>query len=349
MTKRITALALALLMLFGTFSALTANAAEVKILGTLTIKVGETKPLKFTDPNGNVVAVIWESSDPSIATVDDKGNVKAKKVGTCVMSAWWNGKVYGVNVKVEKAAAKKKKIALSKTKATLTVGKQTTLKLKNATASKVKWSSFNKKIATVSAKGVVKAKKAGKVTIKAKYKGKTYKCVVTVKKATSAQVKAFNKLKKFLTKNGEKHEYQNETAYVYEWEKDGFTYQLIYFSKEKSVWLQAYSFAGGDNSGKAYMAQYVKFKSKGKAYCEFGSYKGDDTLKFGAKKTFKRSNYKKSSGLNYEHCQGTDPGQKERNNQANAFLQWTLPEFNSKMKSKTGVTLKQLGFKNWNK
>ena len=348
MSKRITSLALALLMIFGSFSVITVNAADVKILGTLTIKVGETKPLKFTDPNGNTVSVIWESSDPSIATVDDKGNVKAKKVGTCVMSAWWNGKIYGVNVKVLKKSTKKK-ISLSKTKATLTVGKKTTLKLKNATASKVKWSSSNKKVATVSKKGVVKAKKAGKAIIKAKYKGETYKCTVTVKKATSSQVKAFNKLKKFITKNGKKNTYEGKTAYTYEWEKNGFTYQLSYYTKDKSIYLQAYSYLDGDNKGKPCMAQFVKFKSKGKAYCEFGFYDGNLTLKFGAKNTAKRSAYKKSKDLNFEFCAGTNPGQKEINNQANAFLQWNLPEFNSKMNKKAGVTLKKLGFKNWKK
>ncbi|MBR1732004.1 MAG: Ig-like domain-containing protein [Ruminococcus sp.] len=75
------------------------------------------------------------------------------------------------------AAAKPK---LNKTKATITRTKSVKLKLKNATASKVKWSSSNKKIATVS-KGKVTGKKAGTATVTAKYKGKSYKCKVTVK------------------------------------------------------------------------------------------------------------------------------------------------------------------------
>ena len=346
MAKNVISLSLALFMLFSTFSVLTVCAAEPKILNTLSIRVGETKPLKFTDPNGNKLEMIWESSNPDIATVDSKGNVKGKKVGTCVISTWWNGKLYGVKVNVQKA---KKIIKLSKTKATLKVGKKTTLKLKNATASKVKWSSSNKKVATVSKKGVVKAKKAGKAIIRAKYKGKTYKCTVTVKKATSSQVKAFNKLKKFITKNGKKNTYEGKTAYTYEWEKNGFTYQLSYYTKDKSIYLQAYSYLDGDNKGKPCMAQFVRFKSKGKAYCEFGSYDGNMTLKFGAKITAKRSSYKRSANLNFKFCGGTNPGQKEVDNQANAFLQWNLPEFNTKMNKKAGVTLKKLGFKNWNK
>ena len=58
--------------------------------------------------------------------------------------------------------AAKKKPALSKKKAVITVGKILTLKVKNISKkTKVTWKSKNKKIATVSKKGKVKAKKAG--------------------------------------------------------------------------------------------------------------------------------------------------------------------------------------------
>ena len=72
------------------------------------------------------------------------------------------------------------KVKLSKTKATIYVGKTVTLKLKN-NKKKVKWTTSNKKIATVSKKGKVKGKKAGKVTITAKVRKKKYKCKITVK------------------------------------------------------------------------------------------------------------------------------------------------------------------------
>lgn len=45
----------------------------------------------------------------------------------------------------------------------------------------LKWSTTNKKIATVDKKGKVTAKKVGTCKIKCKYKGKTYKCTVQVK------------------------------------------------------------------------------------------------------------------------------------------------------------------------
>ncbi len=74
----------------------------------------------------------------------------------------------------------KAKPKLNKKKITLTKGKTFKLKLKHAKASKVKWSSSKKSVATVK-KGKITAKKKGKATITAKYKGKKYKCKVTVK------------------------------------------------------------------------------------------------------------------------------------------------------------------------
>lgn len=74
-----------------------------------------------------------------------------------------------------------KKVKLNKTKATIYVGKTVTLKLKN-NKKKVKWSSSNKKVATVSSKGKVKAKRVGKVTITAKVGKKRWDCKITVKK-----------------------------------------------------------------------------------------------------------------------------------------------------------------------
>ena len=79
-------------------------------------------------------------------------------------------------------AAMKKKVQLNKKTVTLEVGKKVTLNLKNAPKKKkITWSSNNKKIATVSKKGVVTAKKAGKANITAKVNGKKYVCKVTVK------------------------------------------------------------------------------------------------------------------------------------------------------------------------
>lgn len=93
----------------------------------------------------------------------------------------------GMPLAPAKEAEAAKKMKLSKTKLSLNVGKTKKLAVKNKKKkAKVTWSSSKKKVATVSKKGVVKAKKAGKATItaKVKYKKKTtkLKCKVTVTK-----------------------------------------------------------------------------------------------------------------------------------------------------------------------
>ena len=71
-------------------------------------------------------------------------------------------------VDVPGAALAAKKPKLNKSKAVIRVGKKIKLRVKNAGGKKVKWTSTKKKIASVTKKGVVKGKKAGKTVIKAK-------------------------------------------------------------------------------------------------------------------------------------------------------------------------------------
>lgn len=75
----------------------------------------------------------------------------------------------------------KAKIQLNKKKISLRVGKTYKLKVKG-TKKKVKWTSSNKKVATVSKKGVVKAVKKGTARITAKVAKKKLHCKVTVLK-----------------------------------------------------------------------------------------------------------------------------------------------------------------------
>ena len=97
-------------------------------------------------------------------------------------------------VDVPGAALAAKKPKLNKSKAVIRVGKKIKLRVKNADGKKVKWTSTKKKIASVTKKGVVKGKKAGKTVIKAKVGKKTLKCRVTVRKnnvQASADVYSF--------------------------------------------------------------------------------------------------------------------------------------------------------------
>lgn len=77
----------------------------------------------------------------------------------------------------------KSKVKLNITKATLSIGGSINLKLLN-NRKKVTWKSSNKKVASVTKKGKVKAKKKGKASIVAKVGKKKYTCKVTVGSAS---------------------------------------------------------------------------------------------------------------------------------------------------------------------
>lgn len=78
------------------------------------------------------------------------------------------------------ASKQSSKMALNKKSISISVGKTATLKLSGASG-RISWSSKNKRIATVSSKGIVKGKGVGTTIIIAEYKGKSYQCKVKVK------------------------------------------------------------------------------------------------------------------------------------------------------------------------
>ncbi|MDD6490609.1 MAG: Ig-like domain-containing protein [Firmicutes bacterium] len=75
-----------------------------------------------------------------------------------------------------------KALTVKSAKATVKVGKTVKISATATPATKITYTSSNKKVATVDSKGVVTGKKAGKATISVKANGKTVKVTVTVKK-----------------------------------------------------------------------------------------------------------------------------------------------------------------------
>lgn len=163
------------------------SAAESVLLqkAKKTMKKGKTFALKATvTPAAAKTTLKWSSSKPAVASVDQNGRVTAKKAGKTVITVTTdNGKTYSCTITVKKQAAKK--ITLNVKKKTLKKGKTFTLKatLKPSySTDSIKWSSSDKKVATVTAKGVVKARKKGTAVIKAKTSSKKQvTCIIRVK------------------------------------------------------------------------------------------------------------------------------------------------------------------------
>ena len=118
----------------------------------------------------------FRSSNKKVATVSANGTVKAKKAGKVNITVQ-----VGNYKQVVKITVKKPTMKLTKSSAKLKKGKKVTIKVKAAPVSKVTFKSSNKKVATVSSKGVVKAKKKGTAIITVKCNGITKKFKVTVK------------------------------------------------------------------------------------------------------------------------------------------------------------------------
>lgn len=115
-------------------------------------------------------AITWTSSNKKYAAVDSKGKVTVKKAGAgksvtiTAAAADGSGVKATYKIQIKKHAVKSIKLKANKTvKAGRSLKVKATVKTTGKKANKtLKWTSSNTKYATVSAKGVVKAKKAGK-------------------------------------------------------------------------------------------------------------------------------------------------------------------------------------------
>ncbi len=152
------------------------NLIKLKIVSTkkASLGVGEKYSVKTK-------GCTYTTSQKKVAAVTSKGVVTAKKVGKATIKATNKaGKVKVYNITVKKAP--KKIVKVTPAKKTLKKGKKVTLKvtLPKGSAGKVTFKSNKPKVAAVTSKGVVTAKKKGtaKVTVKT-YNNK--KKTVTIK------------------------------------------------------------------------------------------------------------------------------------------------------------------------
>ncbi len=182
---------------------------ELRISGASSVTVGST--IKLTANK----KVTWKSSNPSVATVDENGNVKGLKTGTVTITATTEDgetttKTITVKAKPANVAATSVKINGSKKEIYVgeTLQLTATVSPSNTTNKKVTWKSSNTSIATVDSNGKVKGLKAGKVTITVTTSnGKTATYEVTVKEKEPSYVINLKLIPLDLTGGGIQYEY----------------------------------------------------------------------------------------------------------------------------------------------
>jgi len=150
----------------------------------ITLEKNKTYNLKYTiTPKKSYSFVSWLNSNPSVATVDSKGVIVAKSVGTTNITVKTsNGKTDTCKVTVKNPSATS--VTLNKSKITLSVRETDRLfetVLPANSTDKISWSSSNSKVATVDNFGNVKAVGVGIAIISATAEsGKSGKCTVEV-------------------------------------------------------------------------------------------------------------------------------------------------------------------------
>lgn len=165
--------------------AVTAEAAGKVALSSrkTSVAVGGSKTISLKNARGKVK---WSVAKKSVASIKANGasvKVKGKKAGTTTITAKVGKKSYKCKLTVKNAPK------ISKSSISLDKGNSYDLTV-TGTSSSPKWSTSNKKVATIkkvsARKYRVTAKSSGTATIKAKVNGKTLKCKVSVPKSSSA-------------------------------------------------------------------------------------------------------------------------------------------------------------------
>lgn len=150
-----------------------------------TMTVGDKAKLTATvKPADTTDKVVWTSSKPTVATVDENGNITALAAGTTEITAT-AGSVSAV-CKVTVEGVKVSKVELNKTSVSLKAGETeqltATVTPDNATDKTVTWTSSKPTVAAVDENGKITAVAPGTATITATAGDKSATCTVTVAK-----------------------------------------------------------------------------------------------------------------------------------------------------------------------
>ncbi|MCD8014503.1 MAG: Ig-like domain-containing protein [Lachnospiraceae bacterium] len=160
---------------------ITVNASSIKLK-----KKQKTTALKVTGLAEGDSIVSWKSSNTKVVTVTSAGKITAKnKTGKAIITVTLaSGLTKDIKVTVQKAVVKTTKITVVSKKVSLSKGKSYTLLpviTPITSVQKVTYKTSDKKVATVSSKGKIVAKKKGTATITIESGSKSIKVKVTVK------------------------------------------------------------------------------------------------------------------------------------------------------------------------
>ena len=165
----------------------------------VSVMVNKTSPLAATIKPSTATnkEVTWTSSNPAVATVDAKGNIKGVKVGTATITATAKGAT-AVKKSIPVTVTKILPTGISLSKSALNIANNQTVKVTasiapaDAAVKTVLWKSSNPKVATVDAQGNIKGLINGSAIITATAKDNA-KVIKTVAVKVSTKTVKLNK------------------------------------------------------------------------------------------------------------------------------------------------------------
>lgn len=169
------------------------NIVEEKTLAfqnsTYSVGVNQTITLEpiITPSNATFKSVGFESSNPSVATVDENGVVKGVGVGQATITATTKRNNIKASVVVNVSIIKSTGVSLSKTSLSMNLNETYTLiaevKPSNATDKTVTFKSSNPSVVTIDNNGIIKAVGTGTatMTVTPNGGGNTSSCMIVVK------------------------------------------------------------------------------------------------------------------------------------------------------------------------
>ncbi|MBR4444650.1 MAG: Ig-like domain-containing protein [Solobacterium sp.] len=154
----------------------------------LSLHIGEQETLaaEVLPEDASDRSVTWESSDPSVASVDENGTVTAHAYGTADITATSSDEQFSDTCTVEVINRSAESVSLNKQAITLKKGEQETLIAtvlpQDADDKTVTWTSSNATVASVDSNGKITAHQSGTavITVKTNDGGYTAECTVTV-------------------------------------------------------------------------------------------------------------------------------------------------------------------------